>query len=488
MPTQMSIPTLSGLPLELIYEISIRTDLANLRLLCRTNSQFRGICQDPRFWQLKAQHDFGTPREIFDLLGLARPGEPVWRPTPKTRYLEILSETDCTHESVDLINLDTALICAAGKGDFDLVAFFIALFNRKYRMPRPVDLSNSSVRDETCRLCRVAGDSLSRALEQASYTDNLDIIKWLISSIHGFSRLPTGELCYDPQITIAKAMRGAAKVNHPAILGYLASIGMNQFHLGIDYGLQGAAEGHHLELITFFQNLSNPYRWDSPAVIILNGASRGGHLDLVEQYSTNLVPSQFMTPFIAAAEGGSIPILQYFIDHGIVDTSIFDDIVGRATLQASRFGQTDVLRFLYSRFPQYLSTLDLDEDLNAAASHGRQSSILYLLSCHPLASSIEKAWVNAASNNHLEVAELLHHALAGHPATRPITNFAQMILEQSVENGSREGVQYALSLGAPLTQETYTLSQQAKSKRQYPMFHYLNWILSRERERDRERD
>jgi hypothetical protein len=477
---QSETRTFSTLPRELIYEIAIRTNFEKLRLLCQTNSVFRSICQDPRFWQLKAEHDFGTSREIFDLLGVAGSGsvEPVWRPTPRTRYLEILSETDCTYESTELINLDTALICAAGRGDFELGAFIIALFNRKYQMPRLFDLSNRSIRENTLITCRSAADSLGRALERASYTDNLDMIKLLISSIIGFSTLPTGERSYDPHVIIARVMRGAAKVNHPDIVKYLTTHGIDQYPRGSDYGLEGAAEGHHLELIQSFWNRPTLERLDSPAVLALIGASRGGHMDLVDQFSAGLVPSQFMTPFIAAAESGSIPVLQYFIDHGIVDTSNFDDIAGRATLQAARLGQTAVLQFLYSQFPQYLSVLDVTEDLNAAASQGHQSSVMYLLSHHPRAGSIETAWISAASTNHLTVAELLHQVLKDYPLARSEYALTQKILEQSVENGSREGVQYALSLGASLTPENYALIQLAKSKRQYSMFHYLNWILS----------
>lgn len=468
-----------NLPLELIYEIAIRTRFEDLRQLCQVNSQFRQICQDPRFWQLKAHHDFGTPREIFDLLGFAGPEGPVWRPTPQTRYLEILSETNCTVESVELINCDTALICAASKGNYDLLAFFIAMINQKYRMPRLFDLSNPMVKNNAMVTCRRAGDSLGRAIDQASLGGSLEMIRLVISSINGFSKLPTGELCYDPMFIIARAMRGAAKLNRSDVLNYLESLGMKTFPQGIDYGLEGAAEGHHLDLLDVFWKLPNPHRWNSPAVIALIGAARGGHLDLVERFATDLVPSQFMMAFVAAAKGGSIPVLQYFIHHGITETSILDDTVGRATFQAARLGHTAVLQFLYPQFPRDLSVLDVNVDLEAAARQGHQSSVKYLLSRQPQLKFVERAWILAASNNHLEVAEILSYVIEGQHPTQPIAKLIQEILEMSVDQGSREGVQYALALGAPLTRESYALSQRAEQQRQYPMMYYLNWLLSR---------
>lgn len=457
------------LPRELLYEVALRVPFNDLRSLCQTHTEFRSLCQDPRFWQLKAQRDFGTSRKIFDLLGFTGSDEPLWRPAPQTRYLEILSEHGCTYESAELIDLDTALDCAASKGDFDLTALYLFQFVRKYPLP-PAESDQRLISIISNR----AATSLENALELASLSGNLDIVKSLISLIYRYSRLPNGEPIYDTTLYTSIAMTGAAKLNHRDMLEYLFSLGLGQSDSGINYAVYGAAWGHREDLIDTFLNPQDPKNPRPQILSLIKGAARGGHLDLVQRFTKDQDLLAFRTAFISAAGGGSIGVMEYFINHGIASKDDFSIILGYATLQAAQNGQTAALQFLYSRFPNKLSIAYTDHRLKYAAAGGHLDTVKFLLTHHPSTAGIERSWISVASSNHLDIAEFLRQDLESHNLTRSKEQLINSILKDSVKNGSREGVQYAMSLGATLSSD---LIAKAVSNRQYSMERYLRWII-----------
>jgi len=61
---------LTTLPSELEWQIALNVDYFDLPSFCKSSAIFRTICKDPRFWQLKAEHNFNiTPSEFSQLPG-----------------------------------------------------------------------------------------------------------------------------------------------------------------------------------------------------------------------------------------------------------------------------------------------------------------------------------------------------------------------------------------------------------------------------------
>lgn len=75
--------TLIGdLPLELQYRLLLTLNYEDIMSICRTNNDYRQICEDSYFWTLKAKHDFGEDALIF----------PDKFTTPSIAYLELYSQ------------------------------------------------------------------------------------------------------------------------------------------------------------------------------------------------------------------------------------------------------------------------------------------------------------------------------------------------------------------------------------------------------------
>jgi hypothetical protein len=55
----LEISKMLQLPLERVYQILLPLSPTDIALFCQTNQQFRDVCQDQYFWQLKYKHEYG---------------------------------------------------------------------------------------------------------------------------------------------------------------------------------------------------------------------------------------------------------------------------------------------------------------------------------------------------------------------------------------------------------------------------------------------
>lgn len=130
----------------LLYRILFWVDYDTVLHYCRTNTAFAYVCDDPVFWQQRAQEFLGIPKEIFH--------DPTMKPAE--RYLQLLTERGgiatgseqyidldqfmrraIRHDRDDLIlyaintlkfrNWDIPLYEYARKGNVGLVEFFLAM-------------------------------------------------------------------------------------------------------------------------------------------------------------------------------------------------------------------------------------------------------------------------------------------------------------------------------------------------------------------------
>lgn len=99
-----------------LYETLLRLDYDDVLRSCDVNSETRAICQDPVFWEDKAQKDFKTSLRQVE-------SERVL--TPQQKYLAILSEKDVTRGSEEFTDPLICLRRAVEKKRSDLADYFV---------------------------------------------------------------------------------------------------------------------------------------------------------------------------------------------------------------------------------------------------------------------------------------------------------------------------------------------------------------------------
>jgi hypothetical protein len=275
-----------SLPIELIYEIGIRIPYAELRSFAQV---FPGIIRDHLFWQNKAQYDFGTTTALFRITGLADSSDPScesWKPSPRIRYLEILSEHDCAYGSEEVIDIDKAICNAVRKNDLKLVQYlFPKLLDQLKTMTNPTE--RGAWTDLTMQIM----------IKIPSSQGNLPMIQFLVEIFR--PHVPSDSL----HSILKEVIVDASRHNHRDMLNYLRSFGILATEPSLNEGLYGAAMGHQIELIDEFrQELT---RLGEPVSIrnILIGAAHGGHLDLVNSIIQKNGLSELDGAFMDALRG-----------------------------------------------------------------------------------------------------------------------------------------------------------------------------------------
>jgi hypothetical protein len=399
---------------------------------------FPEILRDAIFWQRKANYDFGTSVELFQITGLANPDLRVdrWKPSPRIRYLEILSEQDCTYGSEEVININDAIDNAVRKNDLKLV---------QYLLPKLVDelntMTNPTERDAWT-------DTVMQGMIQiASKQGNLSMLQFLMKIVQ--SNSPSDSL----NIVIMDAVTNASKLNHEEMLTYLQSFQVIDTSQFLYQALYGAACGNHVDLIKQYRQELLSLNQTINLSWILAGASCGGHLDLVNAIIQETPQLNLVFAFMNALREGHLKIMTRLLEVGLHRHDLQFELLETGLVQATHHSP-DIVALAISLLSEPLSRLKYQYMLFEAISTRRWPVIQYLLTVtladlnsrpptnEPKYVAIKEAWRYAASHDRLAIAEYLRREL---PATLITPDDYVMIIRQSIRSGSRQGLQYGLN-------------------------------------------
>lgn len=157
-----------------LYENLLRLDYEDVIRSCSINPESREICQDPVFWEEKAQQDFNTSlRQVeseFDL-------------TPQQKYLAILSEGEVVRGSEQFVEPNVLLERAISKRRTDLTRYLIDETNVDLDEALVAAAGNQSLFNELVTTYQVDVFAnpiiLSRILQAAIRERNLVLVREL---------------------------------------------------------------------------------------------------------------------------------------------------------------------------------------------------------------------------------------------------------------------------------------------------------------------
>ena len=245
-------------------KILLNLDYPDIINACQALPAFARVCDDPYFWALKAEYDFGIPQDELQLV----PGS-----SNLERYKFIY----------DIKDPNTGLVEAASLGTLALVRYFLKLGADLHAM------------DE-------------EALYLAADNGHLDVVKYLV------------ELGADNEY----ALKLVARDGHLDIVKYLVEQGAD-IHARDEDALRSAAMNGHLDVVKYLVELgANIHARNEEALVVAAG---NGHLDVVEylvELGANLhIIGEY--PLRLAAGNGHLDVVKYLVELGANSQVILND-------------------------------------------------------------------------------------------------------------------------------------------------------------------
>ena len=302
-----------NLPSSIYIEILLNTDYNDIPNLCQSSSDFSKACQDPYFWALRAEKDYGVKQQ--DLLLLP------------------CSTTKECYEWIRYINPKIGLEKASKIGSLPLVKFFVQ------QGANPNDAVNYPKEDLDLNVAKfLIPDRISDVeLGKAINIGDLQLVK---SAVKQGAR------------NINSSMWEASKKGYLDIVKYLVDYGAEELN-------QGMAEGGHLDIINFLIS-----RGANDFNEAMATAAIGGHIEIVKMM-IEMGADNFTDALIEASKNGHTEIVKIMLDNAAGNYDFF-----LALEKAASKGHIDIVRLLLDAMsPRYIISTD-EGPLYKAAKKG----------------------------------------------------------------------------------------------------------------------
>ncbi len=359
----MNIENLEQLPRDILVQILAELPRESLRRMCQTSKKFASLCRDKYFWALKAERDFGLPRNLFFSLKHDPSEMPYPSDKPYLRYFDLsfyqrhpsrllsravkdeslpLLEYVISHYFLDRWDFNMAIQMAAEKNSQDIVKYLV---------------ENHLVSQE----------GLDWALLSAVQHSQKDMVEYLLRN-HLFS-----------QEILDEAFIEAAISGHLDLVdSFLEKNLVSDPPRLLNEALDTVSQEHRLDvassLLDLLEDLGIPL---NPSSDILKATLEGSLISYGQEQGL-LTPEDLRKALLKAVREERVfsirAFIEYGISQGILTSSIFKEVFFEV-VQTS--GHVDLVRYLIETgLRQNLLT---NEDLILARQQAVDSDIAILL-------------------------------------------------------------------------------------------------------------
>lgn len=359
----MDIENLEQLPRDILVQILVELPRESLRRMCQTSKKFASLCRDKYFWALKAERDFGLPRNLFfslkhDLSKLPYPSD-----KPYLRYFDLsfyqrhpskllsravkdenlpLLEYVVSHYFLDRWDFDIAIRKAAERNSQDIVKYLVEnhLVSQQgldWALLSAVQQSQKEMVEYLLRNHLFSQEILDEAFIEAAISGHLDLVDFFLEK----------DLVSDPPRLLNEA-------------------------------LDTVSQEHRLDVASSLLDLLEDFGIPlNPSSEILKATLEGSLISYGQEQGL-LTPEDLRKALLNAVQEERVfsirAFIEYGISQGILTSSVFKEVFFEV-IQTS--GHVDLVRYLIETGLRH--KLLTNEDLILARQQAVDSDIFRLL-------------------------------------------------------------------------------------------------------------